>query len=481
MSRFTDRFRPAALATLILFASLAAVSFTGCGLGNTLKAGTSFKAHTAASGTFVAGREPKEVIRNDASWGPLKLVHTSVNEEKHTAKASFFGLYGTKAIHRPGLGVTLVNELSEEEIRAQGPNYNPPGTPDQSNVPWPDGDRLSGDPLPPEVLESKLQAAIDAQFTEPVKNEQLGTRAVIVVYKGRIIAEKYAPGFGPDTQLIGWSMTKSVTHALVGLMVKDGKLDIHERAPVPEWSDPEDPRYAITLDQLLRMSSGLKFDETYGDYNSDVVQMLYSKADAGAYAASLPLEAEPDTKWYYSSGTSNIISRIIRHQVEGSTAQYWSFPHERLFSKIGMHNTTIEVDPSGTFIGSSYMWATARDWARFGMLYLHDGVWQGERLLPEGWVTYGVTPTPLQEQGYYGAHWWLNAGAPGNPADRVWPDLPTDAYSAQGFEAQRVLVIPSRDLVVVRLGLSRPETAFDTNRFVKSILDSIGRMDDQLM
>lgn len=466
-----------ALLAPVLLSALLAVPLAGCGLGNTLKAGTSFKAKTVASGTFLAGRDSGDVKRDDASWGPLKLVHVSVNEKERTTTGSFMGLYRTKAIYRPGLGVTLVNGLTEEEIRAQGPDFNPHGVPDLANVPWPQGDLLSSDPLPAEVDMAKLNAALDAAFSEPVKDAQLGTRAVVVVYKDRIVGERYAPGFGPQTPLVGWSMTKSVVHALVGVLVAQGKLDITKPAAVPEWSDPNDPRSKITLDQLLRMSSGLKFDETYEDYNSDVVRMLYRQPDTGAYAASLPLEAEPDTKWYYSSGTTNIISRLIRHTVGGSTEDYWNFPYSALFSKIGMHRSTIDPDPSGTFIGSSYMWATARDWARFGLLYQHDGVWQGTRLLPEGWVKYGVTPTPLSEQGYYGAHWWLNAGTKGNPADRVWPDLPTDAYSAQGFEAQRVLIIPSRDLVVVRLGLSRPETTFNTNDFGKSILAALGRLE----
>jgi CubicO group peptidase (beta-lactamase class C family) len=455
--------------------ALAVAPLSGCGLGNTLKVGTAFKAQTVASGVNVGGRELKDVARNDASWGPLKLVRVSLNEKDRTVTGSFFGLVRTKSIYRPGLGVTLVNGLSEAEIRAQGAEYNPPGTPDLSNVPWPNGDLIADAPLPAGVDAAALEAALDAAFSEPVKGEQLGTRAIVVVYQGRIIGERYAPGFGPKTQLAGWSMSKSALHALVGILVKEGKLDIHARAPVAEWSDPADPRHKITLDQLLRMSSGLEFDETYADYESDVVQMLYRKADTGGYAASKPLRSEPDGEWYYSSGTSNLISLIVRQAVGGSTAQYWDFPHRALFSKIGMHHTTINPDPSGTFVMSSFMYASARDWARFGLLYLNDGVWGGERILPEGWVAYGVTPTPLQPQGYYGAHWWLNAGAPGNPADRVWPDLPTDAYAAQGFEAQRVLVIPSRELVVARLGLSRPEGAFDTNALGKAILEAIGR------
>jgi hypothetical protein len=179
-------------------------------------------------------------------------------------------------------------------------------------------------------------------------------------------------------------MTKSVTNALVGILVGQGKLSVDEPAPVPEWSGPDDPRGAITLDQMLRMSSGLEFGEIYEDPRSDVCLMLFSVRDAAAYAADKPLETGPGGKWYYSSGTTNIISRIVRDSVGGTQADYFAFPRRALFDRIGMRSAIIEPDPSGTFVGSSYMYATARDWARFGLLYLQDGVWEGERILPEG-------------------------------------------------------------------------------------------------
>ena len=195
--------------------------------------------------------------------------------------------------------------------------------------------------------------------------------------------------------MLGWSMTKSVTNALIGILVKQGKLSLDQLAPVPEWSDPADPRHAITLDQLMRMSSGLEFSEDYADLTTGVTQMLYNTDDMGAYAAAAPLEAEPDGVWNYSSGTANIVSRIVRDTVGGSDEEYLTFPRRALFDPIGMTSAVMEPDASDTFVGSSYMYATARDWARFGLLFLQDGMWEGERILPEGWVDYSITPTPL--------------------------------------------------------------------------------------
>ena len=195
--------------------------------------------------------------------------------------------------------------------------------------------------------------------------------------------------------------------------------------------------------------------------------------DAAAYTANQPLEVTPGTEWKYSSGTSNIISRIIRHTIGGTYADYFKFPREALFNKIGMYHTTIEPDASGTFVGSSFTFATARDWTRLGLFYLHDGVWQGERILPAGWVKYSLTPILPSPTGQYGAHWWLNNKDPNNPEDNLWPDLPKDAFAARGFEGQRLLIIPSHNLVIVRLGQSRPETSWDLNNFAAKILQAI--------
>ena len=267
-------------------------------------------------------------------------------------------------------------------------------------------------------------------------------------------------------------MSKSVTNALVGVLVKKGNLDIHQPAPVPEWQNSDDPRRRITLDQLLRMSSGLEFNEAYAPF-SDAVSMFYDSYDFAAYAVQKPLEAEPDTKFNYSSGTANIIARIVRRAAEEEYRNYYTFIHRELFDKIGMHSVVFEPDPSGTFVGSSYVFATARDWARFGLLYLQDGVWEGERLFPEGWVSYTTTPTRKAPLGEYGALFWLNAGSASNPASRRWPSIPIDAYWANGFQDQRVIIIPSRKLVLVRLGNSSSNDAWHDEKFISEVLAAL--------
>jgi CubicO group peptidase (beta-lactamase class C family) len=284
------------------------------------------------------------------------------------------------------------------------------------------------------------------------------------MHGGEILAERYAQGFTPSTPQLGWSMTKSVNSALIGILVKQGKLVTDDPAPVPEWQRSDDPRRAITLDQLLRMSSGLTFQETYEENPvSDVNVMLFASADSAASAAAKPLQAQPDTQWSYSSGTTNILSRMVRQTVAGSVVDYWLFPHRELFARLGTGAIFMEPDPSGTFVASSFMYATPRDWARLGQLYLQDGIWQGERILPEGWVEYSRTPTPLAPGGRYGAQFWLNQG------EEKWlTDLPPDLFAMSGHDGQFVLILPSQDLVVVRLGYS---PGIDRNELLAFVVD----------
>jgi len=253
----------------------------------------------------------------------------------------------------------------------------------------------------------------------------------------------------------------------VGILVKQGKLKVEDAAPILEWKN--DSRSKISLHNLLQASSGLSWSESYFSPTADFHQMFIRSDDKGGYAASKELVHEPGSFFQYSSGTTNLISRMIRHTV-GDEA-YYKFPYENLFYKIGMNHALMEVDASGTFVASSYSFATARDWARFGMLYANDGVWNGERILPEGWVKYTVTPAPAAELGKYGAQWWLNAGEKNNPAMRKYPDLPRDAYWADGFEEQFVMVIPSKDLVVVRLGVSHH--GFDFSKLVNGVISAL--------
>jgi CubicO group peptidase (beta-lactamase class C family) len=459
-----------ALGTALLISST-----LGCsGLRQTLRNGSGYKAKALASGVFVSGREAERVIRDDLSDGPWVLVSGRVDLEERSASARALGLVRSRAICREGLGCTLVKGLTEEEIRSQPYDPPPVSEVDPGEIPWPNGDALpDGPPQPADVDAAKLDAAVDEVFAEPADSGKRETRAVVVVYRGRIIAERYAEGFDAGTPLPGWSMTKAVMGALVGIRVGQGALDLHAAAPVPEWRGPGDPRAAITLDQLLRMSSGLAFGETK-DSNSDMVTMLFDRGDAAAYAAEKPLEHPPDTHWQYSSGTANVVSRIVRHSFKGDQAAHFGFPRRALFDRIGMRSAVIEPDASGSFVASSFMFATARDWARFGLLFLEGGVWEGERILPEGWVEYSTRPTPRAPRGRYGAHWWLNAGEPDDPSDRPWPDLPTDTFSTRGHEGQEVVVVPSRELVLVRLGQSRPENAYSSNDFGAAVLAAIG-------
>jgi CubicO group peptidase (beta-lactamase class C family) len=251
--------------------------------------------------------------------------------------------------------------------------------------------------------------------------------------------------------------------------VQKGKLKLSDPAPVPEWRHEGDPRRHITLDQLMRMSSGLRFGEAYEPLQ-DVTNMLYGSADYAAYAASKPLEAQPGAQWSYSSGTANIIARIVRQSLEKEYANYYQFIREEFFDRIGMTSAILEADPSGTFVGSSYAFATPRDWARFGLLFLQDGVWGGERLLPEGWVAYTTTPASRAPKGEYGALFWLNAGSEQNPQNRKWPAISPDAYSAQGYQYQRIIIIPSKKLVLVRFGATSGHDVWNTETFISEVL-----------
>src|SRR5262249_21232177 len=240
--------------------------------------------------------------------------------------------------------------------------------------------------------------------------------------------------------------------------ITDGKL-------LPEWHGDSDERRKITLDQLLHMTSGLAFNEEYGADKSDAEQMLYMQPDMSGYAAKKPLEHPPGSFWSYSSGTTNIISRVLR-QSFADEQEYLQFPRERLFEPIRMHSAVIEPDAAGIFVGSSYLYATARDWARLGLLYLRDGVWQRRRLLPEGWVTNSLKPVREAPNGRYGAQTWLklDEAADSNSPDLGEPPLPGDAFYMLGHDGQIVAMVPSRDLVIVRLGLTRDnawDPAFD--------------------
>lgn len=445
-------------------------------LSRAVPIGTGYAAKYICSSVFISHRDPHSTYFEEvAPINPLaKIMDIEIDESQKKVVSSAFGLFKSTALYREDCGCTLVTDTTEAELRMQKfmVPESAPAAQIVFNVPWPVGEEDAPRPSPLEVNMEKLKGVIDAAFVESDPEKKKMTRAVIVVYDGKIIGERYAPGFDKSMPLLGWSMSKSVTNALVGILVRQGKLRIREPAPVPEWQKAGDPRKNITLDQLLRMSSGLKFDETYEPLH-DVTDMLYRSYSFAAYAAEKPLEVEPDGKWVYSSGTANIVARIVRSAAEKDYSRYYDFLRKELFERIGMRSAIAEPDPSGTYVGSSYMFATPRDWARFGLLYLQDGVWAGERILPEGWLKYTATPTPKAPQGQYGAFFWLNAGAESNPKDRLWPSAPRDALAARGYQDQYVVIIPSGKLVIVRFGATSVRTAWDMNDFISRVISCI--------
>ncbi len=318
-----------------------------------------------------------------------------------------------------------------------------PSQPD--GVPWP----TEAWPIAPSAQQANLPAAEKLLLQPP----ELGlTLALVVVRHGRIVWEGYGPSTDLAEPLISWSMGKSVTQALIGLCVADGLVHLDEPAPVPEWQAPGDGRSAITVRHLLTMSGGLRFNEDYVDAEtSHCIEMLFGAGhgDVASYAASLPLDHEPGTVWNYSSGTTNVLARIASAAIGGGEAGLRRYLADRLFGPIGMRSADPRFDAAGTFIGSSFLYATARDFARFGTLYLRNGRWDGRQVLPVGWVDQARTPTPTppEEEHGYGAQWWLWNGPLG--------ELGT--FGAHGYEGQYTLVIPALDAVVVRLGKSPSE------------------------
>lgn len=428
-----------------------------------------YAAKIACSGVFAAGRPANQVLKQDLGSFPVNLASCTIDSQDSSVTASVLGLASRKAIYRWKLGATLVTgDISEEALRDQHiPRWAAPAI-DPDTVDWPMGDRIAGGDMSMRdrvavgggvkgVDTVKLRTALGFAFGEggaPVT----GTRAVLVVYHGRLIAEEYAPGYDRRTRLTGWSMTKGITSALVGILIGKKKLALDAPAPVGGWAGDE--RHAVTLSELMHMNSGLRWWEFYGG-PSDATRMLFKESNMGAYAMRSSLRNPPGTVFNYSSGTTNIISALIRKAV--GDEEYYHFPYQQLFERVGMYSALMELDGSGTFVGSSYCYATARDWARFGLLYLNDGLCNGQRVLPEGWVRW----TTAGES--YGGMWWLNHGTLGK---RRHPELPEDCFACEGYEGQYLWVIPSKDVVIVRLACENG-SKLNPDTFVPEVLRAL--------
>jgi CubicO group peptidase (beta-lactamase class C family) len=314
-----------------------------------------------------------------------------------------------------------------------------------------------------------MRTVLDRAFAEPDHPPYRQTKAVVVVHHGRVIAERYASGYGVDTPLLGWSATKTVINAMIGVLVRQGKLSVDAPAPVAAWQEPGDPRHAITIGELMRHTSGLDLDETDSGFDPST-RIQFLERDTAKFAEAAGLEAEPGTTWNYTDGNYVILSRIIRDAVGGHAADVLRFLHAEIFDPLGIRGATLEFDAVGTPMGATYMLAPARDWARLGLLYLDDGVAGEKRILPEGWVRYSSTPT-LDSN--YGAGLWTNRGTSDDIRRYVGLGMPRDSFFFNGVYGQYVVVVPSADLVIARFGVTQDWPDFDVAGTARLVADAV--------
>jgi len=428
--------------------------------------GLGYAAKTACSSVYLSGRDLEDVVNEDIKNSAAAIATVSVNTNNKTSTASFLGLKRT-AVYRKGMGCTLVSKNTVEAVSTLASLK-------KINKPY-DGfwniEKTNYDSLFANVNFKQLNKAFTYAFEEKALDSPRNTRAALVIYKGKLLKEQYGKGISNETPLLGWSMTKSVINALCGILVKEGVLNLEETINFEEWQ--VDKRANITLNQLLQMNSGLYFKEDYS-IASSVNEMLWLENDCAKYALNKKLIHKPGTFWSYSSGTSNIISYLIKTKFNTEKA-YLEFPYKKLFEPLGMNSATMETDATNTYIGSSFMYATGRDWAKFGLLYLQNGIFNNKQILPEGWVAYSSKRNEVSKHGAYAAHFWKNATEPTTTFEnnQYWPTLPEDLFYASGYEGQNIVIIPSKELVVVRLGQTRNRKNWDMGLFVGEVLKAL--------
>src|ERR1035437_1562515 len=418
---------------------------------------TGYAAKNLCSDVFVSLRDPGNVEAIDLNFSFIKLTKNSINYDEKSVTSHF--LWGkSKAIYRAGFGVTLLRDIPEEKLRkTRYPSGIDPGY-SQDTLKWPLGDIVPGKNTGIDTL--KLNDIAKRLITDNAYNGDVF--AFIVIHKGIPVAEAYKPQFNQKTRFLSWSMAKSFINAMVGILVKQGKLDIMKPVGIDEWKNDE--RSKITLNNIMQMQSGLKWNEDYGN-RSDVTLMLHCESDMAHFALDRPSAYPAGAHWYYSSGATNIVSYLIRRQFSNDSS-YYVFANNQLFNKIGAPDAVFEVDPTGTRVGSSYLYATARDYARFGLLFENDGVFNGERILPEGWVKYS-TSVASASNGLYGSFFWLNRG-------KSLPSAPEDMYACDGHDGQHIYILPTQQLVVVILGYSPlSKGGMDTDGLLKDILGTL--------
>jgi len=425
--------------------------------------------HTLCTNVLILGRNQAEVEAADLSSIQRENASSEINHEERTVTSTFgFGPFGNSstAVYRPGCGCGVTGDFSIEESKKwSNPKYKELS--DNTQQKWQTiNDTLTGIDYP------ALNKIVNGAFDKTINIEEgKNTRAVLVHYKGNLIAEKYAEGFHGDLPLRGMSMTKSVVSALAGVLAHQGKLDVSSTTGLPAYKNAKDARNKITINQILQMTAGYDYNEAYeSDPRNLLSTMLMTQGDMADFADDVPLRATPGETWDYQTVHSVLLSKIVRNHA-GSFDDYLKLVHEDFFDRVGMHHSFLQADASGTFTGGAFAYASPRDWMRFGLLYLNDGISKnGERILAKDWVKYTNTPSKasLKSRGY-GAQFWLNA-----KSKNQWiPDAPEDMFAAKGHYGQYVIIIPSMDLVIIRLGQTYNKAAFDIDKFIIEVLSTL--------
>jgi CubicO group peptidase (beta-lactamase class C family) len=430
---------------------VAAGALSVCGPARVAGVPVHFASHQLCSATFVAGLDPDEFY-NEAvkpKLGPIgALLRYEVDRQQREVRSSLAGVVRSRAVHDGPFGCRVLHPGHEARFfQGEAGDREPLDVSPSSSA---------GTVAPANY---KLSEALDHAFAESESGPRRFTKAVVVLHRGHVIGERYAPGVTPATPLIGWSMTKSVTNALVGILVRKGKLDMQEPAPIAEWSaKPGDPRRSISADQLLRMVSGIGCGQSLKTgfttiFDADS-QMEYDMADQSAFAANASLRANPGSEWRYTNCNFILLSRIIRDAAGGDAKSSRKFIERELFAPLGFEQATLEYDSAGVPLGTIHLWAGARDWGRLGLLYLRDGVTErGQRILPEGWVDYSARLTPQSANEYgYGAGFWTQRGNSAAARVRIAAGFPADSFMAIGSQGQYTIIVPSHDLVIVKIG-----------------------------
>lgn len=424
------------------------ITTSGCDKIDDLPVGKGYTAKYLCSYLFTSGLDEELVTKRFIApkVQPLPLIwKIDVNHEERSVNVADHIFLNksleARAIYRDGIGCTLVVDKSDEEVLSHAfTPLSPPELP--AEQPWPYGAAGVTDEAISGLDLARVDTAVASAFIEPEEAPR-NTTSLLVAYDGKLIAEQYALGVTSETPLLGWSMTKSISGTLIGILTDKSLLNLDDAAPIPEWSGTD--KADITIRDIIHMTSGLAFNEDYLGF-SNVTHMLYQESDQAAYAAQLALEHLPGTHFNYNTGDANLLANIVQNTVGGSLQDAYNFYQKELFHKIDIRSALIEFDASGQFVGGAYAFMTPRDWARLGQLYLQEGNWNGEQVISSEWVNYVNKPSPVTDE--YGGQLWLNSN--GN----FWPNVPHDAYYFAGHQGQRVAIIPSKKLVIVRTGVT---------------------------